>query len=542
MENDFAIKNIPDNWELITLGELLDKEGGAVQTGPFGSQLHASDYVEKGIPSVMPKNITIEGINQDDIARITYEDAHRLKKYLLAKGDIVYSRRGDVEKCALVKNNESGWLCGTGCLRVRLGANSKLTPEYLHAYLSAPAIREWISRNAVGATMPNLNTGILKNVPLIVPTKKATQFIADAWLNINSKITLNKQTNHTLEKMAQALFKSWFVDFDPVFDNLLASVDFNLDNLEISLPDELKQKAQRRLAALNSLENAAEIKASLSALAHELQAQLPTKEATQAAVQVSEKAAETPVKANFNANPDILAQHANTHAHFPNEFVHNEQLGWIPKGWEKSQIQDLAKVVKGKSYKSAELSDSSTALVTLKSFKRGGGYRLDGLKGYTGKYKPEQEVFAGDLIVAYTDVTQAADVIGKPAMVISDTKYEHLVVSLDVAVVRCFNEIHKNYLYGVMKTDAFQNHSRSYTSGTTVLHLKKEAVPEYCLALPDNEILSAFLGVSAPLYEKIDRLIDENRALTKLRDTLLPKLISGELQIPDVATDEKAVD
>uniref|UniRef100_UPI0038F704D4 hypothetical protein n=1 Tax=Streptomyces galilaeus TaxID=33899 RepID=UPI0038F704D4 len=92
------------------------------------------------------------------------------------------------------------------------------------------------------------------------------------------------------------------------------------------LPDELKHKAQRRLAALNSLENATQCKASLSALAHELQAQLPTKEATQAAVQVSEKAAETPVKPNFNANPKILVQHANTHAHFPNEFEHNEQL------------------------------------------------------------------------------------------------------------------------------------------------------------------------------------------------------------------------
>ena len=391
----------------------------------------------------------------------------------------------------------------------------------------------------VGSGVPTLNRNHLSSLMVrnigVDNEKEIAKFLGD----LDDKIDLNKKTNQTLEQMAQALFKSWFVDFAPVFDNLLASVDFNLENLETSLPDELKLKAQRRLAALDSLENAAEIKASLIALDHVLQALSQTKEATQAAVQILGKTAETPVKANFSANPTILAQHANTHAHFPSEFEHNEQLGWIPKGWEKSQIQDLAKVVKGKSYKSAELSDSSTALVTLKSFKRGGGYRLDGLKGYTGKYKPEQEVFAGDLIVAYTDVTQAADVIGKPAMVISDTKYEHLVVSLDVAVVRCFNEIHKNYLYGVMKTDAFQNHSRSYTSGTTVLHLKKEAVPEYCLALPDNEILSAFLGVSAPLYEKIDRLIDENRALTKLRDTLLPKLISGELQIPDEATDEK---
>ena len=95
--SDFAIKRIPESWTFTTLGEFLAEENCAIQTGPFGSQLHAADYVEEGIPSVMPKNITIEGINEDGIARISSDDAHRLKKYLLAEGDIVYSRRGDVE-------------------------------------------------------------------------------------------------------------------------------------------------------------------------------------------------------------------------------------------------------------------------------------------------------------------------------------------------------------------------------------------------------------------------------------------------------------
>ncbi|WP_054204100.1 restriction endonuclease subunit S [Pseudoalteromonas porphyrae] len=532
------------NWVEYKLAEIAILRNGAGIKQQFFSESSIA------IPLVKVSNFTSNSVDVNGLTKVDHEHAKKWTSHTLDVEDIVVATVGSwppnwssvVGKVVRIPQLAAGAIQNQNTCAINPKDN--MDKDFLYYVLKTDSFINYVINVAQGsanqARVPVKKLGEFKfKAPFDIDKQRK---LVNILVNADKKIELNQKTNQTLEQMAQALFKSWFVDYDPVFDNLLASADFNLDNLETSLPDELKQKAQRRLVALNSLHNAAECKASLSALAHELQAQLPTKEATQAAVQVSEKAAKTPVKANFNANPDILAQHANTHAHFPNEFVHNEQLGWIPKGWEKSQIQDLAKVVKGKSYKSAELSDSSTALVTLKSFKRGGGYRLDGLKGYTGKYKPEQEVFAGDLIVAYTDVTQAADVIGKPAMVISDTKYEHLVVSLDVAVVRCFNEIHKNYLYGVMKTDAFQNHSRSYTSGTTVLHLKKEAVPEYCLALPDNEILSAFLGVSAPLYEKIDRLIDENRALTKLRDTLLPKLISGELEIPDVATDEKAVD
>ena len=134
MKHDLAISDLPESWQLTTLGELLDKTGGSVQTGPFGSQLHAADYVDVGIPSVMPKNISVEGIDSSDIAQVSEEDIKRLSKYRLAEGDIVYSRRGDVEKCTLVGVREHGWLCGTGCLRVRLGKSDEISSVFLHAY------------------------------------------------------------------------------------------------------------------------------------------------------------------------------------------------------------------------------------------------------------------------------------------------------------------------------------------------------------------------------------------------------------------------
>jgi len=201
----------------------------------------------------------------------------------------------------------------------------------------------------------------------------------------------------------------------------------------------------------------------------------------------------------------------------------------VPAGWEVKKVGDIAKVIKGKSYKSSELESSKTALVTLKSFNRGGGYRLDGLKEYTGTYKPEQEVFAGDLIIAYTDVTQAADVIGKPAMVMSDNRYEHLIISLDVGVVRPNNSVYKYFLYCMAMTVAFQAHTQSFCTGTTVLHLGKDAVPSFEIAVPNEFLLKKFAEISESIFAKINENIKQSVRLQNVRDTLLPKLLNGEL-------------
>ena len=154
MTADQLVGPAPEGWEYTTLGVACERGGGDIQTGPFGSQLHAADYVPVGIPSIMPQNIGDNRIVEDGIARITPEDAKRLSRYLVGRGDIVYSRRGDVERRALVREREAGWLCGTGCLRVRLGEGGA-DPRYTSYYLGHPGVREWIVRHAHGATMPN---------------------------------------------------------------------------------------------------------------------------------------------------------------------------------------------------------------------------------------------------------------------------------------------------------------------------------------------------------------------------------------------------
>ena len=161
---------IPAGWNQSSLGEQAKVHGGFIQTGPFGSQLHAADYVNEGIPVVMPQDLVNRRISVTKVARVTEEMAQSLSRHTLQPGDVIYSRRGDVERHALVSYREAGWLCGTGCLLVRLGARWP-SQAYLSELLDLPSTREWLVRHAVGATMPNLNTSILGAVPLLTPSE-----------------------------------------------------------------------------------------------------------------------------------------------------------------------------------------------------------------------------------------------------------------------------------------------------------------------------------------------------------------------------------
>jgi type I restriction enzyme S subunit len=202
-------------------------------------------------------------------------------------------------------------------------------------------------------------------------------------------------------------------------------------------------------------------------------------------------------------------------------------------------LDRLVTMVKGRSYMSAELAESRTALVTLKSFARNGGYRPDGLKSYTGSYRPEQVIEPGEVVVALTDVTQAADVIGNPAVVLPDEGHSTLVASLDTAIVRPIAGLPRAFVYFVMRSPAFKQHARAHTTGTTVLHLKADHLLAYPVPRFDEDRAEEFGETVRPIMERIICCDVQSRIIAKLRDTLLPGLLSGSLS---VAGAEKAVE
>jgi len=199
---------------------------------------------------------------------------------------------------------------------------------------------------------------------------------------------------------------------------------------------------------------------------------------------------------------------------------------------EEIVLADYVETVNGFSYKSSELNPSENALVTLKSFNRDGSFRLDGFKEFTGKVNERQTVKQGDLIVAHTDITQEAEVIGNPVLVIEDPKYKTLVMTMDCVKVLPKNKnISIAFLYFLMKTREFKFHCLGCANGTTVLHLSKTAIPTFTFPKPNFEKIKLFTAEADNLIQKTFNNHKQIKTLTHLRNTLLPKLMSGEVRI-----------
>jgi restriction endonuclease S subunit len=166
----FPLGEIPQRWEVKELATVC-ADGKGIQTGPFGSQLHESDYSHEGVPVVMPKDLIGFRIRPDTIARIPEATAEKLSRHRMQPGDIVYGRRGDIGRRAFVMPHQVGWFCGTGCLRIRPNPQA-VNGWYLFNHLGQDDVVGVIKGRAQGVTMPNLNTGVLLSVPLRLPPRE----------------------------------------------------------------------------------------------------------------------------------------------------------------------------------------------------------------------------------------------------------------------------------------------------------------------------------------------------------------------------------
>lgn len=206
------------SWPAVTLKTLCESGHAELQTGPFGSQLHSYDYVSTGVSVVPTEAIGSRRINHENLPQISAQKAASLSRHLLRKGDILFARRGvqATGKTALVREAECGFLCGTGAIRLRLRTPHRiLTPEYLSHMLSTSASIDWFKFHSIGATMPNLNEGIIKTFSFDLPPLSEQRTIATTLDALDDKIDLNRQMNETLEAMARAVFRDWFVEFNP---------------------------------------------------------------------------------------------------------------------------------------------------------------------------------------------------------------------------------------------------------------------------------------------------------------------------------------
>ena len=312
-------------------------------------------------------------------------------------------------------------------LRAKEGKSDK---DFIYYLSISSNFRSIAIKSMVGSSgRQRVQQNVLENAEFLLPDLKTQKKISAVLGSLDNKIELNEKINQNLEAQAQAIFKSWFVDFEP-----------------------------------------------------------------------------------FG--------------------------GKMPKDWKEIRLTDIADFVGGYSYKSSELQASSTAMATIKNFDRNGGFKLDGFKEIipSSKLKEIQKVDLFDTLVAHTDLTQNADVIGNAEMLLSKARYSNIIISMDVVKVIPKNGLSKFLLAALLKDARFKKHCLCYVNGTTVLHLSKKALPEYIFAVPNNvENVCNITNLFESIYRKMARNIEENTRLSELRDTLLPKLMSSEIDVSDVA-------
>ena len=184
----------------------------SLKTGPFGTQFSAKEYTTVGIPVINVKNIGYGEVIEDELDYISEQTRDRLSEHILLEGDIVFGRKGSVDRHAYIDEEYAGWLQGSDCIRVR--CSDGINKKYVSHYLKLDHIKKMVNNAAVGSTMASMNTDILKDIEIILPELTTQNKIEKIISLLESKICLNKKINDNLEQQLKLLYDYWFVQFD----------------------------------------------------------------------------------------------------------------------------------------------------------------------------------------------------------------------------------------------------------------------------------------------------------------------------------------
>lgn len=401
-------------WEIAKLGDISKN----IQTGPFGSQLHQSDYSECGIPVVMPKDLVGGKISEESIARVDKTHVERLCRHKIEVGDILYSRRGDVGRCAYVTKKEEGWLCGTGCLRVTIDSE-KADSRFVFFQLQHPDTVGWVEKHAVGATMLNLNTTILSSVPIRLPALEIQKRIADILSAYDDLIENNQKQIKLLEEAARRLYKEWFVNL-----------------------------------------------------------------------------------------------------RFPG-YENTKIVDGVPEGWQWCKVRDVADINSSalpKNYKEDFIDYVDLGSVRCGHIETRTRYNLNEAPGRAKRCAKDGDIIWGMVrpnLKAYALVTnpKETDVFSTGFAVLSAKKVPY------------------SYLYCAVTQEEFVGYLVNATNGAAYPAVKPVHFEVADILKPDDKVLEQFHSVADSIYRKKEALENQNHNLRESRDLILPKLMSGEVEV-----------
>ena len=412
------------DWKTVKLGDYIDD----IAAGPFGSNLKVECFVPEGFPIIDGANLRGFTVTDNVTKFVTEEKARSLHRAIASRGEVVVTISGNVGQIAYIPHNSKykEYLVSQRQFRVRFKdtVDVPYLVYYFHSHEGQHQILSFANQTGVPALAQPLKN--FRNIELPLPPLHEQKRIAAILSSLDEKIENNNRINANLEAQAQALYKSWFVDFEP-------------------------------------------------------------------------------------------------------------WGGKMPDDWKEYSLPEIAEIFSGYSYKGAELQPSEDAMVTIKNFDRNGYFKLDGYKEIvpSAKCRNYQYLKLFDVVVAHTDITQNADIIGNPAIILSKGGYKNVIMSMDLCKVQPkHNAFSSAFIYCLLKDIRFKNHALGYVNGTTVLHLSKKALHDYTVYLPkDLALIQEISERLQSLFVLCAKNMDESQRLAQLRDTLLPKLMKGEIEL-----------
>ncbi|WP_161230845.1 restriction endonuclease subunit S [Clostridium beijerinckii] len=408
------------------LGEIYDIYSGLSKSrGEFG----------RGYPFLTFKEVFNNYFMPDNLENLVNSTEKERERCSIKRGDIFLTRTSETANelgmsCVALKDYDNATFNGfTKRLRLKKGIDIEINPEYIGYYLRSPKIRNYMSSLSTMTTRASLNSSMINNIVLELPEYDIQVEIGKMLKVLDDKIELNNNVNKTLEEMAQAIFKSWFVDFEPFQDG---------------------------------------------------------------------------------------------------EFEDSE-LGKIPKGWRVGTIGDYVKVKSGFAFKSIWWKDSGVPVIKIKNISNNtiDFHECSFVENDKVDYAKDFKVSGGDLLIAMTGAT-----IGKFAIV--PQIYPTMLVNQRVG--KFFlgeNPILKiPFIYGVLNFEYVQEAIIARGTGSAQPNISPTALETIKLTLPPKEVIEQFNYLECKLFSEIVRNQEENQILTDTRDTLLPKLMSGEIRVP----------
>ncbi|EPF7463061.1 restriction endonuclease subunit S [Serratia ureilytica] len=450
------------NWAENYLSDLSDE----ITVGYVGSMTH--EYADSGIPFLRSKNISNYEIVWDDIRYISSTFHNKIKKSVLRPGDVAVVRTGKPGTSCVIPNELSEGNC-SDLVIIRVDEN-KLCPHYLCYYLNSIAVHQ-INAQIVGAVQQHFNVGSAKNLKIKTPSLFIQKRISFFLQCLDNKIKLNKLTNQTLEHMAQALFKSWFVDFEPV-------------KAKIAVLESGGSQEEAMLAAMTAI-SGKDVDA-LMVFEHE--------------------------------HPEQYAELKATAELFPSA-IQNSELGEIPEGWCHGPLSDIATFANGK-VDVCSLTPETYISTENMLENRAGISTASSLPSVNSV--PEfrcRHVLISNIRPYFKKIWLARFKGGRSA---------------DVLAFEARDSVNVEYVYNLLYQEVFFNFMMLTSKGVKMPRGDKKAIMDWQCVHPDKKISNAFSKAVGEYYSFIEINNAQNKTLTQLRDTLLPKLLSGEITLPEV--------